>query len=127
MNGSLSTRRHKDAISVISRREPGSVAAGRVPVPSAAQDVLAWTTYRQQLVAEHRQRWTDPSTPAFVGINRWGPGHRRHRPNSVTRAIKRISVRAQVPIVWTGHSLRSGLATEGRVLSQRSLTSLTEV
>lgn len=35
-------------------------------------------------------------------------------PDSVTRAIKRISERAGVPIHWTGHSLRIGLASVGR-------------
>ncbi|MCX4971103.1 hypothetical protein OHA98_41595 [Streptomyces sp. NBC_00654] len=35
-------------------------------------------------------------------------------PDSVTRAIKRISPRAGVPIAWTGHSLRIGLASVGR-------------
>ncbi|MCX4902313.1 hypothetical protein OHU11_41475 (plasmid) [Streptomyces sp. NBC_00257] len=35
-------------------------------------------------------------------------------PDSVTRAIKRISTRAGVPIAWTGHSLRIGLASVGR-------------
>lgn len=35
-------------------------------------------------------------------------------PDSVTRAVKRISARAGVPLAWTGHSLRIGLATTGR-------------
>ncbi|MFC9271331.1 hypothetical protein ACFTXJ_26620 [Streptomyces zhihengii] len=35
-------------------------------------------------------------------------------PDSVTRAIKRISMRAGVPIAWTGHSLRIGLASAAR-------------
>ncbi|MGC9499312.1 hypothetical protein [Streptomyces sp. WG7] len=35
-------------------------------------------------------------------------------PDSVTRAVKRISVRAGIPLAWTGHSLRIGLATTAR-------------
>ncbi|MEU5331333.1 site-specific integrase [Streptomyces parvus] len=35
-------------------------------------------------------------------------------PDSVTRAVKRISDRARVPTLWTGHSLRIGLASVGR-------------
>ncbi|MGQ5597388.1 hypothetical protein ACUJ8N_05665 [Streptomyces sp. ESR1.13] len=35
-------------------------------------------------------------------------------PDSVTRAVKRISARAGTPLAWTGHSLRIGLATTAR-------------
>ncbi|MFI7020153.1 integrase [Streptomyces sp. NPDC050164] len=76
--------------------------------------VRAWTAYRTRLVAEHGPRWADPSTPAFVGIDRWGHVTGGMGPDSVTRAIKRISTRAGVPIAWTGHSLRIGLASVGR-------------
>ncbi|WP_343238817.1 integrase [Streptomyces sp. SID8374] len=76
--------------------------------------VRAWTAYRTRLVAEQGQQWADPSTPAFVGIDRWGHVTGGMVPDSVTRAIKRISERAGVPIHWTGHSLRIGLASVGR-------------
>ncbi|MFI8930625.1 integrase [Streptomyces sp. NPDC053474] len=76
--------------------------------------VRAYTAYRTRLVAEHGPRWADPSTPAFVGIDRWGHVTGGMVPDSVTRAIKRISTRAGVPIAWTGHSLRIGLASVGR-------------
>ncbi|ANP56710.1 integrase [Streptomyces griseochromogenes] len=76
--------------------------------------VRAWTAYRTRLVAEHAQRWADPSTPAFVGIDRWGHVTGGMGPDSVTRAIKRISARAGVPLAWTGHSLRIGLASTAR-------------
>lgn len=104
-------------VSVLTGKTTYSVRDAKIPY---AQDptvcpVRAWTAYRQQLVAEHGQRWADPSTPAFVGIHRSGKTITGGMgPDSVTRAIKRISTRAQVPIVWTGHSLRAGLATEGR-------------
>lgn len=76
--------------------------------------VRAWTAYRTRLVVEHGPQWADPSTPAFVGIDRWGHVTGGLGPDSVTRAIKRISKRAGVPIAWTGHSLRIGLASTAR-------------
>jgi integrase len=76
--------------------------------------VRAYVAYRTRLVAEHGQRWADPSTPAFVGIDQHGYVTGGMVPDSVTRAIKRISKRAKVPIHWTGHSLRIGLASTGR-------------
>ncbi|MFF8910538.1 site-specific integrase [Streptomyces olivaceoviridis] len=114
--GDVSLHPRGMVVSVLTGKTTYSVREAKIPY---AQDpevcpVRAWTAYRTQLVAEHGHRWTDLSTPAFVGINRWGQVTGGMGPDSVTRAIKRISVRAQVPIVWTGHSLRSGLATEGR-------------
>ncbi|MFE7619037.1 integrase [Streptomyces sp. NPDC057496] len=76
--------------------------------------VRAYTAYRARLVEERGKQWADPSTPAFVGIDRWGHITGGMGPDSVTRAIKRISARAEVPIAWTGHSLRIGLASVGR-------------
>ncbi|MGW7343043.1 integrase [Streptomyces sp. NPDC054854] len=76
--------------------------------------VRAWTAYRTRLVVEHGEQWADPSTPAFVGIDQWGHITGGMGPDSVTRAIKRISTRAGVPIAWTGHSLRIGLASVAR-------------
>ncbi|WP_346010556.1 integrase [Streptomyces sp. SID5910] len=76
--------------------------------------VRAYTAYRARLVAEHGRQWADPSTPAFVGIDQHGHVTGGMVPDSVTRAIKRISKRAGVPIHWTGHSLRIGLASTGR-------------
>ncbi|MEU4359114.1 hypothetical protein [Streptomyces virginiae] len=55
-----------------------------------------------------------PLHPAFVGIDQWGHITGGMGPDSVTRAIKRISARAGVPIAWTGHSLRIGLASVAR-------------
>ncbi|WP_392748920.1 hypothetical protein [Streptomyces sp. LN590] len=54
--------------------------------------VRGWTAYR---VAEHGEAWADPSTPAFVGIDRWGRVTGGMVPASVTRAVKRISQRAE--------------------------------
>ncbi|MET8129596.1 hypothetical protein ABZV67_38845 [Streptomyces sp. NPDC005065] len=63
---------------------------------------------------EHGERWANPSTPAFVGIDRHGHITGGLVPDSVTRAVKRISKRAGVPLHWTGHSLRIGLASTAR-------------
>lgn len=66
------------------------------------------------------QRWLttygtdDPTAPAFPRIDRWGNLRGPMAPDSVTAAVARIAQRSGVPIRWTGHSLRSGLATEGR-------------
>ncbi|WP_241837581.1 hypothetical protein [Streptomyces sp. CB02115] len=76
--------------------------------------VRAWTSYRTRLAAEAEPRWSRPDAPAFVGIDRWGHITGGMGPDSVTRAIKRISDRARVPVLWTGHSLRIGLASVGR-------------
>ncbi|MFF7369845.1 hypothetical protein [Streptomyces tricolor] len=60
--------------------------------------VRAWTAYRTRLVAEHGPQWAAPSTPAFVGIDRWGHIAGGMVPDSVVSAIKRISTLAGLPI-----------------------------
>jgi integrase len=76
--------------------------------------VEAWKAYRERLAAEADPKWSQPDAPAFVGINRWDAVTGGMVPDSVTRAIKRISVRAGVKLAWTGHSLRIGHATTAR-------------
>ena len=76
--------------------------------------VEAWKAYRERLAAEAELRWSHPDAPAFVGIHRSGRVTGGMVPDSVTRAIKRISVRAGVKLAWTGHSLRIGHATTAR-------------
>lgn len=76
--------------------------------------VRAWETYRERLAEEAVPRWSAPDAPAFVGIDRWGHVTGGMVPDSVTRAVKRMSVRAGVPIAWTGHSLRIGHASMAR-------------
>lgn len=55
-----------------------------------------------------------PSAPAFPRIDRWGHIGGAMTPDSITAAVTRVARRSGVPIRWTGHSLRSGLATESR-------------
>lgn len=76
--------------------------------------VEAWKRYRARLAAEAAPRWSEPTAPAFVGVDRHGNVTGGMVPDSITRAVKRISVRAGVPLAWTGHSLRIGLATTAR-------------
>lgn len=116
LNGDVMLHPRGMVVSVLTGKTRYSVREAKIPYSQNPEvcPVRAWSAYRTQLVAEHGQQWADPSTPAFVGINRWGRISGGMGPDSVTRAIKRISARAQVPIVWTGHSLRAGLATEGR-------------
>ncbi|MER5514958.1 integrase [Streptomyces sp. NPDC002763] len=76
--------------------------------------VEAWKVHRARLAAEAEPRWSQPDAPEFVGIDRHGNVTGGMVPDSVTRAVKRISARAGVALSWTGHSLRIGLATTGR-------------
>lgn len=57
---------------------------------------------------------TDARRPAFPRIDRWGNIGGAMSPDAVTAAVTRIARRTRVPLRWTGHSLRSGLATESR-------------
>lgn len=76
--------------------------------------VQAWKAYRERLAAEAAPHWLTPDAPAFVGIHRSGRVTGGMGPDSVTRAIKRISARAGVDLAWTGHSLRIGHASTAR-------------
>jgi integrase len=76
--------------------------------------VEAWKAYRALLATEADPRWSAPDAPAFVGIHRSGRITGGMVPDSITRAIKRISVRAGVTLAWTGHSLRIGHASTAR-------------
>lgn len=75
--------------------------------------VRAWKRWRAALLAADPQ-YADPRDPAFHAIDRWGHVGGAMAPAAVTSAVSRISVRSGTPIRWTGHSLRSGLATAGR-------------
>ncbi|WP_331763983.1 tyrosine-type recombinase/integrase [Streptomyces anthocyanicus] len=76
--------------------------------------VEAWKAYRARLAADAEPRWSEPDAPAFVGVDRHGNVTGGVVPDSVTRAVKRIRARAGIPLAWTGHSLRIGLATTAR-------------
>lgn len=103
-------------VAVLTGKTKHSVRNAKIRYSDDAEicPVRAWAAYRARLVAEHGEQRADPSTPAFVGIDRWGHITGGMCPDSVTRAIKRNSKRAGVPVHWTGHSLRIGLAAVGR-------------
>ncbi|MDH6552057.1 tyrosine-type recombinase/integrase [Streptomyces sp. SAI-041] len=84
--------------------------------------VEAWTAYRARLAAEAEPRWSEPDASAFVGVDRHGNVTGGMVPDFVTRAVKRISARAGVPLAWTGHSLRIGLATTARKHGKDAVT-----
>ncbi|MDH6229392.1 tyrosine-type recombinase/integrase [Streptomyces sp. MJP52] len=84
--------------------------------------VRAWTAYRHRLATDADPRWSTPDAPAFLAIDRWGNPTGGLTPDSVTRAITRISKRAHVPLTWTGHSLRIGLATTARAHGKDTIT-----
>ncbi|MCX5410142.1 integrase (plasmid) [Streptomyces sp. NBC_00335] len=104
------------AIAVLTGKTKHSVRNAKIPYAADPEicPVRAYIAYRDRLLSEHGPRWADPSTPAFVGIDQHGHLTGGLVPDSVTRAIKRISRRAGVPISWTGHSLRIGLASTSR-------------
>ncbi|MGW6144309.1 integrase [Streptomyces sp. NPDC055140] len=104
------------AISVPARKTQRSVRSVEIPHSNDTTvcPVRAWSVYRAQLRHLHGDQYDVSSTPAFVGIDRWGNVTGGMCPDSVTRAIKRISARAGVPVSWTSISLRSRL-TRGRL------------
>ncbi|MFJ4343339.1 integrase [Streptomyces sp. NPDC088915] len=110
-------------VDVLTGKTKHSVRTAKIPYDDdlAICPVRAWTAYRTRLVAERGEQWNDPTTPAFVGIDRWGHVTGGMGPDSVTRAVKRISMRAGVPMAWTGHSLRIGLASVARRVGRDSI------
>jgi integrase len=103
-------------IEVLTGKTRHSVREAVIPYQAHVEvcPVRAWIAWRTRLEDEHGSQAADPDGPAFRAIDRWGHVGGGMSPDSITRAIKRISARARVPIAWTGHSLRAGLATEAR-------------
>ncbi|NYV75483.1 integrase, partial [Streptomyces sp. UH6] len=111
-------------VSVLTGKTQHTVRDARIPYADDPDlcPVRAWITYRKRLSAEVDPRWSAPDAPAFLGIDRWGNPTGGLTPDSVTRAITRISDRAHVPLTWTGHSLRIGLATTARARGKDTIT-----
>ncbi|CAM5593605.1 integrase [Streptomyces abikoensis] len=116
LTGDVALRPRGLIVSVLTGKTKHSVRNARIAYQQDPEvcPVWAWRHYRERLIAEQGEQWADPSTPAYVGIDRWGHLTGGMGPDSVTRAIKRISARAGIPIAWTGHSLRIGLASTSR-------------
>ncbi|MGO1900575.1 MAG: hypothetical protein ACTH0H_05790 [Brachybacterium sp.] len=102
-------------VRVLTGKTAHSVRDAKIPYATdpALCPVRAWLDYRDRLAAEAPE-WDRPDAPAFVGVDRWGHVTGGLTPDSVTRAIRRASQRAGVPVSWTGHSLRIGLASTAR-------------
>ncbi|MFC7841928.1 tyrosine-type recombinase/integrase [Streptomyces sp. NPDC057382] len=114
--GDIALTSHGLVVSVLTGKTKHSVRDAKINYQSDPEvcPVEAWKAYRARLAAEAPPRWSEPDAPAFVGVDRHGNVTGGMVPDSVTRAVKRISVRAGVPLAWTGHSLRIGLATTAR-------------
>lgn len=102
-------------VDILTGKTKQSVRNPAVPYAKdpAVCPVRAWQAWRAALHAA-RPDLDSPADPAFHAIDRWGNVGGAMSPDAVTAAVARISVRSGVPVRWTGHSLRSGLATEGR-------------
>ncbi|MFE5710601.1 hypothetical protein ACFQ7J_07220 [Streptomyces sp. NPDC056501] len=59
-------------VDILTGKTKHSVRTAKIPYGDDPEicPVLAYTAYRTRLVAEHGEQWDDPSTPAFVGIDR---------------------------------------------------------
>lgn len=98
-------------VAVVTGKTKRSVRTVAIPYNDAEPSLCAARAWQEWLAAYGA---TDPKAPAFPRIDRWGNVGTAMSADSVTAAVTRIAERSGVPIRWTGHSLRSGLATEGR-------------
>ncbi|MFE3381670.1 tyrosine-type recombinase/integrase [Streptomyces anulatus] len=116
LNGDVAVRAKGLVVSVLTGKTKHSVRDAKIPYQKdpVICPVRAWIAYRQALVAHGGNPHESPSDSAFHWIDQHGNIRGPLGPDGVTRAIKRISDRAGIPILWTGHSLRSGLASTGR-------------
>lgn len=98
-------------VAVVTGKTRRSVRTVAIPYNNKEPAICAAQAWQRWLVAYGR---TDSTAPAFPRIDRWGHVGGAMAPDAVTSAVARIAKRSGVPLRWTGHSLRSGLATEGR-------------
>lgn len=98
-------------VAVVTGKTKRSVRTVAIPYNDTDPSLCAARAWQDWLAAYGA---TDPTAPAFPRIDRWGNIGAAMSADSVTAAVARIAERSGVPIRWTGHSLRSGLATEGR-------------
>jgi integrase len=98
-------------VAVVTGKTKRSVRTVAIPYNNDEPEICAARAWQRWLDAYGR---TNPTAAAFPRIDRWGHIGGPMAPDSVTTAVARVAQRSGVPIRWTGHSLRSGLATEGR-------------
>ncbi|MFD5899057.1 tyrosine-type recombinase/integrase [Streptomyces sp. NPDC060366] len=116
LNADVAVRPKGLVISVLTGKTKHSVRSPKIPYASdlAICPVRAWIAYREALVAHGGSAHSSPTDSAFHWIDQHGNIRGPLGPDGVTEAIKRIAARAGIPVKWTGHSLRSGLASTGR-------------
>ncbi|NJQ04304.1 tyrosine-type recombinase/integrase [Streptomyces lonarensis] len=109
-------------VSVVVGKTELSVREVAVPYATdpTACPVRAYLAWRAAL-EETDPRFTDSRDPAFHGIDRWGHVGGAMSADAVTAVIARAAERAGIPLRWTGHSLRSGLATASRAKGKDAL------
>jgi integrase len=98
-------------VAVVTGKTTRSVRTVAIPYNRKEPDLCAaraWQAWADLYGAD------DLLKPAFPRIDRWGNIGGAMAPDAVTLAVARVAQRSGVPIRWTGHSLRSGLATEAR-------------
>lgn len=109
-------------VSIVVGKTSGSVRDVAVPYANdpVVCPVRAYLAWRAAL-EESDPRFTDPRDPAFHAVDRWGRVGSAMSPDAVTAAVARAAERSGIPIRWTGHSLRSGLATASRAKGKDAL------
>ncbi|MEU1443260.1 tyrosine-type recombinase/integrase [Streptomyces mirabilis] len=98
-------------VAVVTGKTKRSVRTVAIPYNNDEPEICAVRAWQEWHETYAR---TDLTAAAFPRIDRWGHIGGAMTPDSVTNAVARVAQRSGVPIRWTGHSLRSGLATEGR-------------
>lgn len=98
-------------VAVVTGKTRRSVRTVAIPYNNDEPEVCAARAWQRWLEVRGT---TELIAPAFPRIDRWGHIGGAMAPDSITTAVARVAQRSGVPIRWTGHSLRSGLATEGR-------------
>ena len=98
-------------VAVVSGKTKRSVRTAKIPRNMEEPEicaVAAWERWAEAYGAGAHTR------AAFPRIDRWGNIGGAMSPDGITLAVARVAQRSGVPIRLTGHSLRSGLATESR-------------
>lgn len=121
--GDITVQKQGMRVAILTGKTKWSVRQPAIPYATDPEvcPVEAWKAWRRALLDHGLQKqpdgtlYADPAGPAFHAIDRWGNVGGPMSPDAVTQAVARVSERAGVPLRWTGHSLRSGLATEARL------------
>jgi len=116
LNADVSVRAKGLVINVLTGKTKHSVRSPKIGYASDPTicPVRAWIAYREALIAHGGDAHRSPTDSAFHWIDQHGNIRGPLGPEGVTQAIKRIAARAGIPVKWTGHSLRSGLASTAR-------------